>query len=141
MSNWKVTWHQDLSIAVREQCVVPGYGPWSKKAGMIHVQPPVQILENILAVRLHLDNCGIENGPVRVISGSHFSGKLDPASIEKWCRDNPAHDCLVPKGGALLMRPLILHASSSALRPEHRRVIHLEYTASHLPDGLEWITP
>ena len=26
-ANWKVTWHQDLSIAVRRRADVPGFGP------------------------------------------------------------------------------------------------------------------
>ena len=36
------------------------------------------------------------------------------------------------------MRPLLLHASSIAIVPTHRRVIHLEYASQSLADGLEW---
>jgi hypothetical protein len=45
---------------------------------------------------------------------------------------------MIPRGGALLMRPLLLHASSACVVPKPRRVIHLEFVAEHLPDGLEW---
>lgn len=70
-ANWKVAWHQDLTIAVRERREVEGFGPWSEKAGIVHVQPPAAVLERMVTVRLHLDPCGPENGPVQLIPGSH----------------------------------------------------------------------
>lgn len=82
-ANWKVPWHQDLTIAVRKRAEVAGYGPWTVKAGVPHVQPPVAVLERMLAVRLHLDNCGEENGPVRVVPGSHRARRLRRASASQ----------------------------------------------------------
>lgn len=137
-ANWNVVWHQDLSIAVRERRDVPGFGPWSEKAGVTHVQPPVGILERMLAVRLHLDDCDARNGPLRVLPGSHTVGRLNAGDIARRREQTPEVVCPVPAGGALLMRPLLLHASSDALDPRHRRVIHLEFAAEDLPDGLEW---
>jgi len=137
-ANWKVAWHQDLTIAVREQRDVEGYGPWSTKAGVVHVQPPPTILEGMLAVRLHLDDCGVRNGPVRVLPGSHRAGKISGVEIPQW-RDRVAEVvCIVPRGGVLLMRPLLLHASSSATSPAHRRVIHIEFASGGLAAGLAW---
>ena len=75
-ANWKVSWHQDLSIAVSQRRDAPGYGPWSEKAGVLHVQPPVDVLERMLVVRIHLDESGPDNGPLRVLPGSHRAGKL-----------------------------------------------------------------
>lgn len=137
-ANWKVIWHQDLTIAVREPRPTEGFGPWSEKAGIPHVQPPTALLENMVAVRLHLDDCGAENGPVRVLPGSHRHGRLGPGDIATWRERVPAVECLAPRGGLLVMRPLLLHASSPALAPAHRRVLHLEYAADALPHGLEW---
>jgi ectoine hydroxylase-related dioxygenase (phytanoyl-CoA dioxygenase family) len=137
-ANWKVAWHQDLSIAVRQRIEVPGFGPWSNKAGVTHVQPPVAVLENMITVRLHLDDCGPENGPLRVLPGSHSAGVLAPASIGQWTRDVAPVDCHVAAGGAVVMRPLLLHASSTANCPGHRRVVHLEFASGPLPGGLEW---
>jgi hypothetical protein len=54
-SNWKVVWHQDLTIAVRERRKVNGFGPWTMKAGVLRVQPPPEVMRGILAIRLHLD--------------------------------------------------------------------------------------
>ncbi|WP_257463059.1 phytanoyl-CoA dioxygenase family protein [Archangium lipolyticum] len=137
-ANWKVIWHQDLTLAVRERRSVEGFGPWTEKAGIPHVQPPTGHLERMVAVRLHLDDCGAENGPVRVLPGSHRVGRLGPDDIAAWRERTAPVECLVPRGGLLVMRPLLLHASSPATAPAHRRVLHLEYAAEALPDGLEW---
>lgn len=136
-ANWKVPWHQDLSIAVQKRVDVEGFGSWSMKAGVQHVQPPAALLENMLAVRLHLDDCDETNGPVRVIPGTHKYGRIPESEIQSYA-ERSIQDCLVPTGGVLLMRPLLLHASSPSQSPKHRRVIHIEYAAQSLPDGLLW---
>jgi ectoine hydroxylase-related dioxygenase (phytanoyl-CoA dioxygenase family) len=137
-ANWKVAWHQDLTIAVGARRDVDGYGPWSSKGGVPHVQPPIAILERMLAIRVHLDDCGPDNGPVRVLPGSHRARRLSVAEIDAWRRRVAEVSCIVPPGGLLVMRPLLLHASSAAKSPAHRRVIHIEYAATGLPEGLEW---
>jgi hypothetical protein len=138
-ANWTVPWHQDLSIAVTEKHEVPGYGPWSVKAGVPHVQPPVSVLQNMLTVRLHLDDCGADNGPLLVIPGSHAHGVLSPAAVEEFRSSGETVKCIVNRGGAVLMRPLLLHASHSAASPAHRRVVHLEFAAANiLPVPLQW---
>jgi len=138
LANWKVSWHQDLTIAVKRRIDAVGYGPWSEKAGVVHVQAPAPVLESMLAVRLHLDESHAGNGPLRVLPGSHRVGKVRDEEIPSWQSRIREHVCLVPRGGILLMRPLLLHASSPASTPRHRRVIHLEYAACALPQGLEW---
>lgn len=137
-ANWKVVWHQDLTIAVRARANVPGFGPWSEKAGVPHVQPPAELLERMLAVRVHLDDCGSTNGPVRVISGSHRVGRISSGAIDEWRSSARSEECLAERGAVLAFRPLILHASSSATAPAHRRVVHLEYAAEELPQPLAW---
>lgn len=137
-ANWRVPWHQDLTIAVRRRIDLPGFGPWSRKAGVAHVQPPHDLLARMVSVRLHLDDCGPDNGPLQVIPGSHRLGRLDAPAIEAAWRRGPAVDCTAHRGGAVLMRPLIVHGSAPAEAPGHRRVIHLEFAAEALPGGLEW---
>jgi ectoine hydroxylase-related dioxygenase (phytanoyl-CoA dioxygenase family) len=138
-ANWKVPWHQDLAIAVRGRRDLPGYGPWTRKQGVLHVQPPAEVLEQMLAIRVHLDACGPDCGPVRVLPGSHRAGRLSAASIEAWRESGAEAVCCVERGGLLAFRPLLLHASSSARAPDHRRVIHCEFAgASALPAELQW---
>jgi ectoine hydroxylase-related dioxygenase (phytanoyl-CoA dioxygenase family) len=138
-ANWPVLWHQDLTIAVAERHDVQGWGPWSVKAGIVHVEAPGALLATMLTIRLHLDDCGADNGPLRVLPGSHRLGRLDRKRIEDLRREIPEVTCNAPAGAAVLMRPLILHASSPASAPSHRRVIHLEYArADALPCPLSW---
>ena len=156
-ANWKVVWHQDLTIAVRARANVAGYGPWSEKGGVPHVQPPAELVERMLVVRVHLDDCGADNGPVRVLPGSHRAGRLSAAAadawragaeavdclaergaIDAWRGGAEAVDCLAERGAILAYRPLILHASSPATAPAHRRVVHLEFAAESLDPPLEW---
>jgi len=138
-ANWKVAWHQDLSIAVDRQLDVAGFGPWSIKDGVPHVQPPAEFLEQMVTVRVHLDDCTAENGALRVIPGSHQHGKISSEKMEDIRNTAPETTCVVKAGGVLMMRPLLLHASSPAIRPFHRRVIHIEYAPSDLlPKGLKW---
>jgi ectoine hydroxylase-related dioxygenase (phytanoyl-CoA dioxygenase family) len=75
-ANWKVVWHQDLTISVRERKDVDGFGSWTMKGGVLHVQPPADLMNGMLAIRLHLDESGPDNGPLRVIAGSHNQGRL-----------------------------------------------------------------
>ena len=137
-ANWKVTWHQDLTIAVKERIEVDGYGPWSLKAGIHHVQPPESVLKNMLTVRIHLDHTDETNGALRILPGTHQYGRLDARQIESWKQHVQPVTCSVRRGGAMIMRPLLLHSSTTATRPQHRRVLHFEYSSIDLPGGLSW---
>jgi hypothetical protein len=137
-ANWKVPWHQDLTIAVRHAVPADGYGPWSAKAGVPHVQPPQQILESMITVRVHLDDCDSSNGPLRVFGGSHRSGRLSDASIAAVANSIEPVTCTCHRGGLLVMRPLLVHGSSSATVPSRRRVLHLDFASCSLAGGLEW---
>ncbi len=136
-ANWKVTWHQDCVIAVRERLDIEGWGQWSSKANVIHVRPALAVLQQMLAIRIHLDDCGEDNGPLRVIPGSHRDGILSDAEIQNRSKESAAA-CTVLRGDAILMRPLLLHSSPPATKPSNRRVVHLEFAATELPHGAEW---
>jgi ectoine hydroxylase-related dioxygenase (phytanoyl-CoA dioxygenase family) len=137
-ANWLVPWHQDLAVAVTERVEAAGFTGWSIKDGVSHVHPPQDVLEGMITLRLHLDDCGVENGALKVIAGSHRLGKLGAAEISDCTKSNQPVICEILKGGVLLMRPLLLHASLPAKKPSHRRVLHIEYATGNLPGGLEW---
>ena len=134
------TWHQDVTIAVQEKVEVEEFGPWTTKAGVIHVQPPASVLEHMLSVRLHLDPCPATNGALRVIPGSHLHGRIPEEKVPAIRTTIPEHVCEVGLGGALLMRPLLLHASSPSQNAAHRRVIHLDFASAQLPSGMRWFS-
>ncbi len=136
-ANWKVPWHQDATIVVKERAAVTGFGPFTVKAGRQHVMAPPGTLSAMLTVRLHLDDCDESKGAMRVVRASHEYGRLPQDSIEQFTRYDVT-TCVVRKGGLIVMRPLLLHASSPATVPGSRRVIHLEFCARNLPLPLEW---
>ncbi len=137
-SNWLVAWHQDTALPLRKRKDVSGWGPWSVKEGIIFALAPEGVLRQILALRLHLDDSTAENGPLRVLPGTHMTGVLDSEAIHQLAADSTAVDCVVPAGGVLAMKPLIVHASSKSLCEQPRRVLHIEYAPSLLlQDGLE----
>ncbi len=139
-ANWNLPWHQDVTVAVKERREVAGFGPWTRKAGIPHAHAPAELLARMVTIRIHLDACGPENGPMRVVRASHAHGRLAPAEVNAWAARAAelGVSCLVPAGGAVLMRPLILHSSVAATAAGHRRVIHLEYATEELPGGLDW---
>ncbi|MES2392802.1 MAG: phytanoyl-CoA dioxygenase family protein [Acidobacteriota bacterium] len=137
-ANWKVPWHQDLTVAVAERIDTPGYGPWSTKAGVTHVQPPTGVLASMLTVRIHLDPCPATNGALRVIPGTHQLGRLNQNNVEPHISEEAAICCAAGSGAALIMRPLLLHASSASTDPGHRRVLHFDFAATPLDGNLRW---
>lgn len=137
-ANWKVPFHQDLTITVKDRQDVDGFVSWTTKANVWHVQPPASVIENIVALRVHLDDADESNGALRVVVGSHLYGRVSAEEIEKLKVTGETVTCSVAKSGAMLMRPLLLHASSAATNALHRRVIHFEFSAANLPNNLEW---
>ena len=133
-------WHQDRVIEVSERMDVAGYGPWTMKNGIPHVEPPASVLEQMLAVRLYLDSCGPDDGPLRVLAGSHDHGKLSEEALQEQVATAEAVDVHVQKGGVVLMRPLLVHASSTARVPSHRRVLHIVVAPAEAISPLAWQT-
>lgn len=139
-SNWRGQWHQDRAIAVRERMNIPGYGPWSMRSGSLHVEPPAEVLGQMLAVRIHLDLCGAENGPLRVIPGTHLLGKLTESHVSDLVAAHQMVELYVPQGAIVLMRPLLIHSSSAARQAAHRRVLHVEFAPIESISPLQWQT-
>jgi ectoine hydroxylase-related dioxygenase (phytanoyl-CoA dioxygenase family) len=140
-SNWLVVWHQDTALPLRERREVPGWGPWSIKDGVNYAHAPADALEQILALRLHLDDSRAENGPLRVLPRTQNLGVLSDEQLHELSTKVDAIDCLVPRGGVLAMRPLIIHASSKSQSEMPRRVLHIEYaTSAAIAGGLQLAT-
>ena len=124
ISNWLIVWHQDTALPLRERREAPGWGPWSVKDGVKYAHAPAKVLEQVLALRVHLDDSTAANGPLRVLPGTHTLGVLTDEAIHTLSKKVSAVDCPVPRGGVLAMRPLIVHASSKSQVENPRRVLH-----------------
>ena len=95
-SNWLVVWHQDTKLPLCERRDVPGWGPWSVKHGVLYAHAPAAALERVVALRVHLDDSTVDNGPLRVLPGSHEHGLLDDPQIAQLARRVPSVECLAP---------------------------------------------
>jgi hypothetical protein len=136
--NWLVPLHQDVSIPVAQRVTHEELGGWSEKEGTWYVQPPVEFLQQLVAVRLHIDSCGIDDGPLRVVPASHLKGRL-PEELAGTAQQIEAEFiCTAGQGSVLVMRPLLLHASSKSRGTSRRRVLHFLFGPRELPFGLQW---
>jgi ectoine hydroxylase-related dioxygenase (phytanoyl-CoA dioxygenase family) len=129
-ANWKVSWHQDTALPLRSWKDVAGWGPWSIKDGVHYAHAPTAALEQVVALRVHLDDSSHGNGPLRVLPGTHKHGVLTDDEVAEMAHRATATDCIAPSGSVLAMRPLLIHSSSKIANAEPRRVLHIEYAAS-----------
>ncbi|MDR6404809.1 MULTISPECIES: phytanoyl-CoA dioxygenase family protein [Chryseobacterium] len=135
-SNWYVAYHQDLTISVDKKLQLENFGPWTTKQNQFAVQPPLNILENIFTIRIHLDDTDEHNGALKVVPKSHAKGIYRPETID-WNMETE-EICNVEKGGIMIMKPLLLHGSNRTTNGKKRRVIHIEFSDRELPEGLNW---
>lgn len=135
-SNWYVAYHQDLTISVNEKTDIENFGPWTIKHNQYAVQPPVEILENIFTIRIHLDQTDVYNGALKVLEASHLKGICRFGNIDLTKEKETV--CRVPEGGVMIMRPLLFHSSNRTLNNKKRRVIHIEFSNLELPEDLNW---
>jgi len=136
--NWLVAWHQDKTISVNKRIDIEGWGPWSKKDNIDHVQPELNVLNQMVTFRLHLDAADENNGCLKVIPNSQDEGIIPQKRIDTIIKTRQAFSCVVESGDVVLMRPHILHSSSKSITPKHRRVVHLEFSNFNLPSELQW---
>lgn len=110
---------------------------------------------DLVAVLYFLDDVTLDNGPLRVVPGSHkgelyshweddvFSGVVAPDVVEMAERE--AVPCIGPAGSACLMHNLLLHGSSPNVSDQPRTLFIAEYRSddaiplatSHIPSRHE----
>ena len=133
---WNLPWHKDTSISVKDNSIKSAsFSRPTIKAGVPHVIASDEVLHQILTMRIHLDEVTDENGPLRVIPGSHVASDSLGVGVDN------AVTVHASAGDVLAMRPLISHASGSSLEGtlRHRRILHLEFSSAEpLPDGFHW---
>ncbi len=135
-SNWFVSYHQDLTISVDKKVEIKNFENWTIKQNQFAVQPPKELLENIFTIRIHIDKTTKDNGALKVLNKSHKKGIFRVEKIN--LQDEIETVCEVEKGGIMIMKPLLFHASNKTTNNERRRVIHIEFSNIKLPNELEW---
>lgn len=137
-ANWRLGWHQDRVIAVRERVDAEGFAGWSVKAGQVHVQPPHELLARMITVRIHVDPVDEDNAPLQVLAGSHRLGRLTEKRIEVLSAASEIITCLAGEGDVWAYRTAVVHASAEQCAAGRRRVLQVDYSADVLPGGLKW---
>jgi hypothetical protein len=130
VANWLVVWHQDTALPLEAQFDLPGWGPWSRKSGVLYAHAPSWALSHIVALRIHLDASTLGNGALRILPGTHSLGVMREGELLAMARSRPHSDCIVGRGGVMAMYPLLVHSSSKARSSAPRRVLHIEYADS-----------
>jgi hypothetical protein len=138
LTNWGLGWHQDRTISVRARHEVAGFGPWSRKDELQHVEPPFAVLENMVTLRVHIDPVDEDNAPLLILPGTHRLGRLAVDETLAAAARVRSVTCLADAGDVWVYATPIVHASEAARAPRRRRVLQLDYAAQALPGGLEW---
>lgn len=137
-NNWTLPWHQDRVVALRERAETPGFTNWTKKGGVWHAEPPIEMLERMLFARVHLDPADTENGCLQLALGTHARGRIAASEADAMAAVAPGEDCIAERGDVLFVKALALHRSSSSRTTAQRRAIRVDYCAEDLPAGLAW---
>ena len=138
-TNWSLGWHQDRTICVRERRSVEGFGPWTSKQRIPHVEPPFALLSRMMTLRVHLDDVPHGNGPLLVAPGSHLLGRISESEVDRIVARCGIIECLAEAGDVWIYATPILHASKRSIVDGRRRVLQVDYSADALPGGLEWL--
>ena len=137
-ANWSVPWHQDRVVAVAEQHDTDGFGNWSRKAGIWHAEPPIELLENMLFARIHIDDTDEANGCLEIAQGTHVFGLVPAHQATGMAEQAPREICRAHRGDVLLVKALTLHRSLSSASQLSRRALRVDYANTALPPPLEW---
>lgn len=107
------------------------------KDGFLYAHAPASALTQILALRLHLDDSTEQNGPLRIVPGTHTLGLLTDDRMAELGNSPSISSLTACEGGIIAMRPLVVHSSQKSEGDCPRRVLHIEYAATRQLDGAE----
>jgi phytanoyl-CoA dioxygenase PhyH len=138
-TNWGLAWHQDRTIAVTHRVDVNGFGPWTVKAGLLHVAPPYDVLAGMVTLRVHLDAVPETNAPLLIAPGSHRLGQIPESELKSVIQACGTAVCVAEAGDIWLYSTPIVHSSETASVPARRRVLQVDFSAADLPGGLNWL--
>ncbi|MEM1391055.1 MAG: phytanoyl-CoA dioxygenase family protein [Pseudomonadota bacterium] len=138
-ANWGVPWHQDRVIAVKKTSEVKGYRNWVRKTDFWHCEPPINLLSEMLFVRIHIDPCNASNGAMEIAIGSHKHGLIKSCDASSLAISCPIETCEAEAGDVLILKALTLHRSGVATNQNRRRTLRVDYAKRNcLHPRLEW---
>jgi ectoine hydroxylase-related dioxygenase (phytanoyl-CoA dioxygenase family) len=133
-NNWHVPLHQDKLVQVSHKIELPGFGPWSVKNNINHVQPTPEIMNQVISLRIHLSDCSANDGPLEIIPNSHLT------NYEPLYENSQSTEITGEAGSLLIFSPLCWHKSKKCKSNSQRAVLHMEISKGSLPEKLSWNT-
>ena len=138
-ANWSVPWHQDRVIALAERIETAGYTNWVEKDQVWHCEPPVELLNNLIFIRVHFDGCDEKNGAMEIAQGSHRKGLVDARHAKDVAESHEIEVCRAAPGDVLIVKGLTLHRSGSSQAEGSRRALRVDYARRcDLSPHLSW---
>lgn len=131
-------WHQERCVVVNQKVDIADWGPWHEQDGVCTVQPPIEVLDNMVTLRLQLDAANEESGYLQIIPRSQNKGAMTDAEITEYAENREVIDCFTEAGDVLAIRPHLLHKTCAGNSGKSRRVLQIEYCGYKLPEGLQW---
>lgn len=137
-ANWSLGWHQDRVIAVAEKREVAGYNNWTRKKGVWYCEPPIEILENMVFARIHLDAATSDNGCLVVAHSSHLYGRIAQSNMSRVIEKSKPELCDAEAGDVMFAKSLLVHRSNPSISTDPRLAIRLDFANIELPAPLKW---
>lgn len=137
-ANWAVPWHQDRVLAVASRHELNRYSNWARKAGVWHVEPPIEILSQMVFARIHFDDADASNGCLELALGTHKFGLIPSAQATNVAKAAKIESCVAKRGDVLFVSALTLHRSATSQSVQNRRALRVDYANFELPPPLDW---
>ena len=119
---------------MRARADIPGFGPWSVKQGLLHVEPPFALIEAMRTMRIHLDPVPRDNAPLLIAPGSHRLGRIPRASSRQWSNAAAPRTASPMRAmSGFYATPIVCVSPQAAAR----RVLQVDFSAQAPPPGLE----
>jgi ectoine hydroxylase-related dioxygenase (phytanoyl-CoA dioxygenase family) len=96
------------------------------------------MLSKMVFARLHFDRTTMENGAMELAVGSHHVGGVAASDAKTKAEEYPIEICEAEPGDVLFVSALTLHRSRAARIDSKRRALRVDYSATALPDPLQW---
>ena len=128
----KTVWRQRRRLTFPVKIEGADYSNWQLEGDFFSAEPPARIMQDMVIVRIHLDDSDQNNGELKIFKGSH-SQILDHSAIKVITENGLPSNCGILAGGIQILKPFILQSETKRSRSKKNRIIELTFSSSDLP--------
>lgn len=130
-TNWSLPWHQDRVIVMPQKSDSPDFKNWSRKSGIWHCEPSVEILNQIAFVYIAFDDIYEAAGGLEIAEATHRFGAIAESDINKRVQAAILIQPDMTAGQILLISALTLHRSAPMKINGSRRTLRVDFGQLH----------